>query len=80
VDGDSWLGTDVPLGEESEAYLVRVLCAGTLVREVEVDRARWSYAPGDQVSDGGAVPLVFQVAQLSGRFGPGPFEEITFHV
>ena len=33
-----------------------------------------------RLADGAAGPLRFEVAQLSVRFGPGPFERIEFDV
>jgi GTA TIM-barrel-like domain/Putative phage tail protein len=80
VDGDSWAGTDVPLGEEREAYLVRVFDAGTLLRETVTEAPIWRYAPSEQSADGAGPNLRFQVAQLSVRFGAGPFERMAIDV
>jgi len=79
-DGDSWAGPDVPLGEEREAYVVRVMSGGLLVREVTADAPSWRYPPEEQLADGAAGRLRFEVAQLSVRFGPGPFERIEVDV
>ncbi len=78
IDGDSWLGTEVPLGEESEAYLLRIMRSGALVREIAVGVPRHLYTAADQAADGIEGHLVFEVAQLSVRFGAGPFERIDF--
>jgi hypothetical protein len=78
VDGDSWLGTDVPLGEEGEAYVVRIYDAGALAREAETSSSVYRYTEADQASDGVAGALTIEVAQVSVRFGPGPFERIEF--
>ncbi|MEM9754991.1 MAG: glycoside hydrolase TIM-barrel-like domain-containing protein, partial [Pseudomonadota bacterium] len=72
IDGDSWQGTDVPLGEDAEAYLVRVFDAGGLRREVTVTAPSWSYGDADRAADGTAFPFTVEVAQISARFGPGP--------
>jgi hypothetical protein len=80
VDGDSWAGTDVPLGEDHEGYLVRVLRDGGLVREVTTDGPAWRYPPDAQAADGTGGRLRFEVAQLSVRFGAGPFERIEIDV
>lgn len=80
VDGDSWEGTDVPLGEEQEAYLVRVFQAGALLREVEVMTPSWSYGSAEQATDGAAGDLRFDVAQISARYGPGLFGSLTVTV
>ena len=37
IDGDSWAGTDVPLGEEREAYVVRVNNGAMILREIASD-------------------------------------------
>jgi hypothetical protein len=78
IDGDSWQGGEVPLGEEREAYVVRVVGAGALLREVEVGAPSHVYAAAEQAADGAPAALVFEVAQVSDRFGPGPFERIEF--
>ena len=70
-DGDSWIGPDVPLGEAREAYLLRVLVAGEVVRQQEVPEPRWSYAAAARLADGAAGGCVIEVAQLSDTFGPG---------
>jgi hypothetical protein len=77
LDGDGWAGREVPLGEEREAYVVRVL-GGTTPREVETAVPAWVYGVAEQAADGAGGTLVFEVAQISGRFGPGPFERIVF--
>ncbi len=79
IDGDSWQGADVPLGEAGELYHLRILAAdGRVLREVWPGASRASYVAADQVTDGGLAPLVFEVAQVSDRFGPGPYERISF--
>lgn len=70
IDGDTWSGREVPLGEESEAYLVRVMRGSEVVREVEVGAPSWTYAAAARVSDGPGCRL--EVAQLSRAFGAGP--------
>ena len=36
------------------------------------------YTAAEQAADGAAAALAFEVAQVSVRFGPGPFERIEF--
>lgn len=79
IDGDSWMGADVPLGEESEAYLVRALRNGSVLREETVISPAWLYSAADQAGDGAGSGLTIEVAQISVRFGPGPFERIEFN-
>lgn len=73
IKGDSWDLAEVPLGEESERYLVRVVDDGTILSEQTVDGAEWSYSAMQQLVDGAGPQTVVQVAQISARFGPGPF-------
>ncbi|EBA03677.1 hypothetical protein RB2150_04238 [Rhodobacterales bacterium HTCC2150] len=77
IDGDNWQAADVPLGETSEAYHVRVLRDGSLVREVDLTVPNWTYSQADQVSDGTTGTLKIEVAQISERFGAGPYAGVT---
>ncbi|SFG18483.1 Putative phage tail protein [Palleronia marisminoris] len=70
INGDSWSGREVALGEETEAYLVRVMRGTNVVREVEVATPAWNYAAAMRASDGSGCRL--EVAQLSRAFGAGP--------
>lgn len=79
VDGDSWQGFDVPLGEDREAYLVRVSEGATTLREATVTAPAWTYAAADQAADGATGALAFDIAQISDRFGPGPFRRLEFN-
>ena len=74
IDGDSWAGYEVPLGEESELYLVRVGQGGSILREAIATGPAWSYTSDLQAADG-LVPGAWtvRVAQISAAFGPGPF-------
>lgn len=80
VDGDSWLGLDVPLGEAREAYLVRVTSGQTELRMVEVNSPEWTYTAAMQATDGATGSLSLHVAQLSDRYGPGPETRIEINV
>ena len=79
IDGDSWLSVEVPLGEDSESYQVQVLIAGGIVREATIGLSNWNYTAAMQVADGVSGPFSVQVAQLSGRFGPGLFRRIDIN-
>jgi len=68
----------VPLGEEREAYLLRIRNGTTLLRELETSLPRHVYSAEAQAEDGAGASLSFEVAQVSVRFGPGPFERIQF--
>ncbi len=75
IDGDSWTGVEVPLGEEREAYLLRVLRNGEVLREVDVATPAWTYTAAMRAADGPG-PVTVEVAQLSDRWGPGPFRSL----
>ncbi|WP_209425709.1 glycoside hydrolase/phage tail family protein [Pararhodobacter sp. SW119] len=72
---DDWDLFDVPLGEEREQYLIQIHAGGTLRRETRVATADWTYSAADQAADGTGGGFTLRVAQLSDRFGPGPFSE-----
>lgn len=74
-DGDAWGPTEVPLGEAREAYLLRVTRAGTLLREEEAGAPLWAYTAAMRAADGPG-PATVAVAQLSERWGPGPFRSL----
>ncbi len=77
IDGDSWEGFEVPLGEASLLFVVRVRDGqGRVLREAYVETTRWSYSAADQSADGVLAPFVVEVAQVSESYGPGPFERI----
>ncbi|WP_170468695.1 GTA baseplate fiber-binding domain-containing protein [Ruegeria arenilitoris] len=77
LDDDSWEGLDVPLGEETESYLLRIRVNGGIVREQVLSEPRWIYAPGMKVADGVTGSYSVDVAQISASFGPGPFARTT---
>ena len=67
IGGDLWDGGDVPLGEESERYRLRLLKDdATLLEETVVTQAR-VFAPGELPP----TPFVVSVAQISARYGAG---------
>lgn len=73
IEGDGWDGPEVPLGEEREAYLVRLRVDGALRREAEVASPRflWDSAMQAQDAAGGGTAEI-EIAQISDRYGPGP--------
>jgi len=73
IDGDSWQSHEVPLGEDRETYLVRVIAGGAVMREATVAVSEWVYAASDRASDAIFGIYSIEVAQISDRFGPGPF-------
>ncbi|MDU8911062.1 glycoside hydrolase TIM-barrel-like domain-containing protein [Aestuariicoccus sp. MJ-SS9] len=80
IDGDDWTLTEVPLGEESEAYLLRVSQNGVLRREVELTAPVWFYSSNMRTADGVVPGYQIEVAQVSARYGTGPFATVTGYV
>jgi hypothetical protein len=80
VDGDSWQSLEVPLGEDLERYHLRILNGLNVVREVETTNPTWSYSAGDIASDGVSGGLSVEVAQISERYGIGPYNRMMINV
>lgn len=78
IEGDSWLGLEVPLGEDAELYQVQVWQGDRIVREAFVTETAYTYSAAMQVADGVAAGFSLTVAQVSGRFGPGPAQRVGF--
>ncbi len=72
IDGDGWDTFEVPLGEESEQYLVRVSQNGQILREAHTTSSTWHYDQNMQTSDGVAGAVLVSVAQISASYGGGP--------
>ncbi|SDD76660.1 baseplate multidomain protein megatron [Ruegeria marina] len=77
IDGDDWALSEVPIGEESESYLVRVSKNGIILREQVVTLPEWTYSAAQQSADGALRPFEISVSQVSARFGPGLFRSAT---
>ena len=76
IDGDRWDTPEVPLGEESESYLLRVMRGGTVLREETLTAPTWHYGTTQKAADG-TGPFEVHVAQLSAKFGPGIFAQVA---
>lgn len=80
IEGDGWALSDVPLGEDSERYLLRVQDASeTVLREVTLASPDWIYPAALRAVDGVSGTYTVSVAQVSNRFGPGSFTRIELH-
>jgi len=80
IDGDSWQGTEVPLGEDMESYLLRIRDAGgVLQRETTIATPAFAYSDVTRAADGVTAPYTIEVAQISARFGPGSFARIEIN-
>lgn len=71
IGGDNWDGIEVPLGEETEQYLLRILDGSTVLREVVTAAPVWTYSAADQLTDGGAAGKTLEVRQISALYGAG---------
>lgn len=71
IDADNWLGADIPLGEESEAYRVEIWQGGSLIRSTDVTEPLWLYPVVTRSGDVGTAPYQIRIAQLSTRVGAG---------
>lgn len=76
VDGDNWQSPEVPLGENSEAYVIRVVQSNVILREETAVAPAWIYASAAKAADGIVGPYNIDVAQVSDRFGAGPFRRV----
>ena len=79
LDGDNWQSVEVPLGEESESYVVVVSVGNVEVRRIEISVSSWIYTIGMQSWDGVSGSFVIAVAQQSTSFGLGPFNSAVFY-
>ena len=76
IDGDNWVSEEVPLGEETERYRVRVWQGETLRREVTVGEAGWTYSTAARLADGILGAWRVEVAQVSDRYGAGAWRRL----
>jgi hypothetical protein len=80
IDGDSWLSYEVPMGEDAEMYRLRVWKGVSLLREHEITTPAWVYSASEITADGATGAVDIEVAQLSTRFGIGPYNRMTVNV
>lgn len=76
IDGDGWEAAEPPLGEDTESYVVRVRRGTTILCEQYVAEPLWSYSAIERLEDGAIAGDVFDVAQVSARFGAGKFASV----
>lgn len=76
IEGDDWGSGDVPVGEESERYILRVRAGNSIAREETLTDTGWNYSQAERASDGVFGLYTVEVAQISSRFGPGPFRSV----
>lgn len=73
IGGDRWETPEVPLGEEAERYLVRVMQGEAVLREEMVSAPVWTYTAAAQGADGLAGAFEVRVAQVSALVGAGRY-------
>jgi len=78
IDGDPWEPLEVPLGEESESYLLRVVKDDIVLREETLAAAAYAYSVAAQTADGAVAPFRIDVAQVSASYGTGLFARTGF--
>jgi hypothetical protein len=76
IDGDTWQSAEVPLGEETEAYQIRVIQGMAIIAEYTANQPQFVYTADMRISDGVSGAFEVAVAQLSPSFGPGPFRRL----
>ncbi|GGB95973.1 phage host specificity protein [Marivita lacus] len=77
IEADGWDLPEIPLGEDREAYVLRVLVGGSVLRHVDLGAAAWTYSAVMQAEDGANGAVEIEVAQVSDRFGAGPAVRIA---
>ena len=80
VGGDNWISSSVPVGEETEEYVVRIKLDGQIVRSESVLEPQWEYSASDRANDGVGEDFEFEVAQVSAEVGPGVFASYSVGV
>ena len=80
--GDSWEISEVPLGEDAEAYEVDILDGPSVKRTLATSVPKAIYSEADQIADFGLAQASYtvRVHQLSSVFGRGTARERTLNV
>jgi GTA TIM-barrel-like domain/Putative phage tail protein len=76
IDGDTWQTVEVPLGEASESYLLRIVQASVIKAEYVASQPSFLYSAAMRTADGVAGPFEVEIAQQSQSFGAGPFRKV----
>jgi hypothetical protein len=78
ISGDGWEQTEVPLGEDSEAYEIDILDGGMVVRTLATNVPVATYTAAQQAADFGAPQpsYTLRICQLSPIFGRGQGREV----
>ena len=81
---DSWEAVEVPLAEDSEAYVVEILDGATVKRTLSTATTSALYTAAQQTADWGAplgpgAALAIRIAQLSQTYGRGAAQITTLY-
>jgi len=76
INGDSWQALEVPLGEEAEAYLLKIVQGSDTLAEYSALVPQFSYTAAMRAADGVSGAYRVEVAQVSAQFGPGLFRAL----
>src|SRR5690606_14678002 len=82
INADSWLGDEIPLGEERELYRIEIAPqGGAPVRTAISEEPSWTYAAAMQADDFTLDPEAIEVSvrQLSAAAGGGIAARRTIH-
>jgi hypothetical protein len=77
IDGDTWEGTDVPLGEDRERYRVVLRSGKAVLREFHTTVSFFVYSVAQQEYDGNIGNFIAEISQISETYGPGPALTVT---
>ncbi|MEJ2227036.1 MAG: glycoside hydrolase/phage tail family protein [Alphaproteobacteria bacterium] len=77
--GDGWAQTEVPLGEDSEAYEVDIMNGASVMRTIASSTPAITYTAAQQTSDFGAPQSSYtvRVYQISASYGRGQYRAAT---
>lgn len=76
IDADSWLASEIPLGEDEELYSVQLMQGENIIASAECDEPRWT-VPAAQIA--GLDEVVLQVRQISRAVGHGIAARCVFN-
>ncbi|WP_054008628.1 baseplate multidomain protein megatron [Cypionkella psychrotolerans] len=77
IDGDTWQSLEVPLGEDTELYSTKITQGPATLRETTTSTSNWTYSVAMQTADAASGTITIAIAQVSQRYGSGPFQTIT---
>ncbi len=75
MEADSWVGSTIPLDEDTEQYQIALVAQETdqQIRQDTVNKPEWRYSDLDQQLDGlaGLGPIAIEIQQVSRLAGLG---------